>query len=182
VRLVMEFRAGGSLKKLTDVIAPFSENVISTVMRTLLRGLDYVYKGRRLHRDSKAANILLSSTGEVKLAVFCAAGQMTATIRQRNTFVGSPFWMASDVTQESAYNENADIWSVSGRGSLVVFCGDLDLMDTVDFLFCITRKQSIAVHFRALEELASDLSSFDRMGALLRRILQFHCCLIVLVY
>jgi serine/threonine protein kinase len=110
--IVMEFLSGGSLKELVDAVGPLPEDAVATVMRSLTRGLRYVHSSRKVHRDIKAANVLLSSTGAVKLADFGVAGQMTATIRQRNTFVGSPFWMAPEVIEESAYNEKADIWSV----------------------------------------------------------------------
>lgn len=114
--IVMEFMSEGSLKELLDVVGPFPEDAIATVMKALFRGLDYVHKGHKLHRDIKAANILLSGHGDVKLADFGVAGQMTATMRQRNTFVGSPFWMAPEVIQESLYDEKADIWSAGVTG------------------------------------------------------------------
>lgn len=110
--IVMEFMSGGSLKELIDTVGPLPEEAIATIMKALCKGLDYVHKGRKLHRDIKAANILLSDQGDVKLADFGVAGQMTSTVRQRNTFVGSPFWMAPEVIQESMYNEKADIWSL----------------------------------------------------------------------
>lgn len=109
--IVMEYMSGGSLKQLLDRIGPFSEDAIAAVLKSLMTGLDYVHKQRKVHRDIKAANILLSGDGQVKLADFGVAGQMTATVRQRNTFVGSPFWMAPEVIQESLYDEKADIWS-----------------------------------------------------------------------
>lgn len=110
--IVMDFCAGGSLRTLLKP-GTFEEKYIGVIVREVLLALLAVHKLGVIHRDLKAANILVTKEGLVQLCDFGVAAQLTANALKRTTIAGTPFWMAPEVIREGAqYNARADIWSL----------------------------------------------------------------------
>lgn len=108
--IVMEYMGAGSVRDLI-LIRKMPETAIAIVLNQILQGLDFLHRGRKVHRDIKAANILLSNEGDVKLADFGVASSLESRCRAF-TFVGTPFWMAPEVITEGGYDEKCDLWSL----------------------------------------------------------------------
>ncbi|XP_011047307.1 PREDICTED: serine/threonine-protein kinase BLUS1 isoform X2 [Populus euphratica] len=115
--VVMPYMAGGSCLHImkSAYSEGFEEPVIATLLRETLKALVYIHEHGHIHRDVKAGNILIDSDGTVKLADFGVSACMFDTgdrQRSRNTFVGTPCWMAPEVMQQlHGYDFKADIWS-----------------------------------------------------------------------
>ncbi|KAK2958086.1 putative serine/threonine protein kinase [Blattamonas nauphoetae] len=87
------------------------ENVIAFIIQCTLQGLDYLHKLHKIHRDIKGGNILITSHGEIKLADFGIAAMLASTMGRRNTFIGSPYWMAPEMVVSDSYDKMVDIWA-----------------------------------------------------------------------
>ncbi|XP_062235118.1 TRAF2 and NCK interacting kinase b isoform X1 [Platichthys flesus] len=117
--LVMEFCGAGSV---TDLIkntkgSTLKEEWIAYICREILRGLTHLHQHKVIHRDIKGQNVLLTENAEVKLVDFGVSAQLDRTVGRRNTFIGTPYWMAPEViacdeNPDATYDFKSDLWSL----------------------------------------------------------------------
>uniref|UniRef100_A0A3B3VGJ9 non-specific serine/threonine protein kinase n=1 Tax=Poecilia latipinna TaxID=48699 RepID=A0A3B3VGJ9_9TELE len=116
--LVMEFCGAGSI---TDLVKntkgnQLKEDWIAYISREILRGLAHLHAHHVIHRDIKGQNVLLTENAEVKLVDFGVSAQLDRTVGRRNTFIGTPYWMAPEViacdeNPDATYDYRSDLWS-----------------------------------------------------------------------
>eukprot|EP01120_Amphizonella_sp_Union-15-10_P012031 TRINITY_DN5273_c0_g1_i1.p1 TRINITY_DN5273_c0_g1~~TRINITY_DN5273_c0_g1_i1.p1 ORF type:complete len:595 (-),score=98.33 TRINITY_DN5273_c0_g1_i1:107-1891(-) len=110
--ILMDYCSLGSLRDVMSKIGrSLTENEIAEVMKSCLCGLEYLHTCAIVHRDVKAANILLTEHAEVKIADFGVSDQLCTTLFP-GTFIGTPLWMAPEMIKKSKYNHRADVWSL----------------------------------------------------------------------
>lgn len=116
--IVMPLLTGGSVLSLME--CAFSQGLPEPyavyVLHGLLKALEYFHGNNQIHRDVKAANLMLDAQGNVMLTDYGMMGWMVEggwDRKQRQTFVGTPCWMAPEVMEQSSgYDYKADVWSL----------------------------------------------------------------------
>uniref|UniRef100_A0A8C6MER7 non-specific serine/threonine protein kinase n=1 Tax=Nothobranchius furzeri TaxID=105023 RepID=A0A8C6MER7_NOTFU len=116
--IMIEFCPGGAMDaNMLELDRGLTEPQIKVVCRQMLEALEYLHSLKIIHRDLKAGNILLMLNGDIKLADFGVSAKNNKTLQRRDSFIGTPYWMAPEVvmcetTKDAPYDFKADIWSL----------------------------------------------------------------------
>lgn len=116
--MLIEYCDGGALDSImVELEKPLTEPQIAYVCQHMCNGLEFLHKSKVIHRDLKAGNVLLTMQGGVKLADFGVSAKNKQTLQKRDTFIGTPYWMAPEVVlcetfRDNPYDFKVDIWSL----------------------------------------------------------------------
>jgi len=116
--MFIEYCDGGALDSIIiDLEKGLTEKQIAYVTREMCLGLSYLHRNRVIHRDLKAGNVLLTTAGQVKLADFGVSAKNKEDNQKRDTFIGTPYWMAPEVVacetfRDEPYDHKVDVWSL----------------------------------------------------------------------
>lgn len=116
--MLIEFCEGGAVDSIMNELEkPLTEPQIKYICHEICQGLSFLHKNKVIHRDLKAGNVLLTLGGEVKIADFGVSAKNKYTLQKRDSFIGTPYWMAPETIQcetvrDNPYDYKADIWSL----------------------------------------------------------------------
>ncbi|XP_077183170.1 serine/threonine-protein kinase 10 isoform X2 [Paroedura picta] len=116
--IMIEFCPGGAVDAIMlELDRGLTEPEIQVICRQMLEGLNYLHSKKIIHRDLKAGNVLLTQDGDIKLADFGVSAKNMKTLQRRDSFIGTPYWMAPEVVmcetmKDTPYDYKADIWSL----------------------------------------------------------------------
>lgn len=116
--MFIEFCGGGAVDRIMlDLEHPLAEPEIKCICKQMCEGLEFLHRSFVIHRDLKAGNVLLTLEGDVKLADFGVSAKNSRTRQKRDSFIGTPYWMAPEVVvcetvKDKPYDTKADVWSL----------------------------------------------------------------------
>ncbi|XP_068554343.1 serine/threonine-protein kinase 10 isoform X1 [Anas acuta] len=116
--IMIEFCPGGAVDAtMLELDRGLTEPQIQVICRQMLEALHYLHSKKIIHRDLKAGNVLLTQDGDIKLADFGVSAKNMKTLQKRDSFIGTPYWMAPEVVmcetmKDTPYDYKADIWSL----------------------------------------------------------------------
>lgn len=112
--VVMEYCGGGSLADIIYLLGlTLTEKQLQVIMKSALKGLAYLHSRRKIHRDIKAGNLLLTLDGECKLADFGVSAQLADSMARSYSWLGTPHHMAPEVIRGVEYDYKVDVWSLA---------------------------------------------------------------------
>ena len=111
--IILEFCDGGSLYELIKILPRnLNEEEIASLIYMILKGLIFLHENKKIHRDVKSENILLTHEGIAKLADFGVSTQLMHSFSKKITKIGTPFYMSPEVIMQNKYDYKCDIWSL----------------------------------------------------------------------
>ncbi|ESN90504.1 hypothetical protein HELRODRAFT_131625, partial [Helobdella robusta] len=116
--LYIEFCSGGAVDSImVELEKPLTESQIRCLCKQMCQALSFLHKNMIIHRDLKAGNVLLTLDATVKIADFGVSAKNSKVGQKRDSFIGTPYWMAPEVVvcetmKDNPYDHKADIWSL----------------------------------------------------------------------
>ncbi|EPY18909.1 protein kinase [Strigomonas culicis] len=117
--IIMEFADAGDLnmqikQRAKDEYMYFEEHEVGYTFVQLAMAVDHIHRRRMLHRDIKGANVMLMTSGVIKLGDFGFSRMYEKTVSDRvaSTFCGTPYYLAPELWNHQPYSKKADVWSM----------------------------------------------------------------------
>ncbi|KEG06396.1 putative serine/threonine-protein kinase a, putative,protein kinase [Trypanosoma grayi] len=116
--IIMEYADGGDLYKQIKArqqsMRYFKEHEVLFIFLQLCLALDHIHMNKMMHRDLKTANVLLTTTGLVKLGDFGFSRQYEDSLSNPvgSTFCGTPYYLSPELWRRAPYSKKSEMWAL----------------------------------------------------------------------
>ncbi|WP_068006323.1 Stk1 family PASTA domain-containing Ser/Thr kinase [Nocardia pseudobrasiliensis] len=110
--LIMELVEGGTLRELLRERGPMPPHAVRAVAEPVLEAIGVAHRAGLIHRDVKPENVLISDSGEVKIADFglvraVAGSNMTSA----SVILGTAHYLSPEQVTDGTADERSDVYS-----------------------------------------------------------------------